>query len=172
MAVKKSRKRVIFVDEHHRLLPAINRSRCNTVVNIDQHSDIVESEKYDPPDLNCGTWANYVHRRGHFIWFSPPRYYATCHTGKSPFEYPEVAGWEKVSWYKVKQPPIGLINSASHIGLSMSYEYISATSLLPFVVKKVFNRRPRRSQAAMTYWHLEEAKEELSRKRNQEIFQI
>jgi len=195
VAMRDSGKMVAMVDEHHRLLPSINRSRRGIIVNVDQHSDIAENDedycfqdgafvpiseyprganeiKAARPQLNCGTWANHVKRRDHFIWVCPTRHHVGCHDLVSPFENPKVAAWKKATCCKVANPSLELIDLATHIGLSMSYEYVGGDSLLPFIVKKVFGRRPRRSRDGMKYWEPELAECRLRHRRKREIYSI
>lgn len=55
------------VMNHQQMLPKVNRSEARTVINIDTHSDFVDTTV---TELNCGTWLAYVHWRheGNYFW--------------------------------------------------------------------------------------------------------
>jgi hypothetical protein len=55
------------VMNHHQMLPLVDSSGATTLVNLDLHSDLADS---DVGDFNCGTWASYCKARkhGHYHW--------------------------------------------------------------------------------------------------------
>lgn len=55
------------VMNHHQMLPLVDASGADTLVNIDMHSDLADSTVRD---LNCGTFVSYVswRRTGHYHW--------------------------------------------------------------------------------------------------------
>lgn len=107
---------------HHQLLPHINQCVCDTLINVDFHSDIAEWER--KLSLTEGTWANFVtwRRRGTFIWRhscwdrwgGESRY---CHWQKNPFKE-DVSGWKCV----LKQEGLRSIpwHTVQAVGVSLS----------------------------------------------------
>lgn len=78
------RKPIYIVNDHHELLPEINKMSPDQLVNMDFHSDITcyvdrrggvyeYHASHIPGDLNCGTWVNFVkgHETGEFLWIYP-----------------------------------------------------------------------------------------------------
>jgi hypothetical protein len=55
------------VMNHHQMLPLVDSSGATTLINIDLHSDLADS---DVCEFNCGTWISYVSLRqsGHYHW--------------------------------------------------------------------------------------------------------
>jgi hypothetical protein len=58
---------IVAIDNHHQILPIVNKSKARTLVNIDTHSDLGDRHT---EQLNCGTWVSYVKWRqnGHYYW--------------------------------------------------------------------------------------------------------
>ena len=82
---------------HEQLLPRINQSGCDRLINVDAHADIVD----DPCPLEEGTWANFVtwRHQGAFEW----RYRSEddlaegyCHGYENPFQV-DCCGWKRVT---------------------------------------------------------------------------
>lgn len=48
------------VCNHNQMLPVVNRSDTNQLINIDYHSDLTTN---NVDNLNCGTWVSYVKQR-------------------------------------------------------------------------------------------------------------
>jgi hypothetical protein len=48
------------VMNHNQMLPLVNKSNTNQLINIDYHSDLATN---DVSELNCGTWVSYVKNR-------------------------------------------------------------------------------------------------------------
>jgi hypothetical protein len=107
----------IFVAPFHdQLLPHINQHPCNTLINVDYHSDIAD----DDGSLICeeGTWANFVEWKhdGTFIWrysdsICPTPNEGYCHDRINPFKHPCVSGWGRcrkrqgwsaIPWHTIK----------------------------------------------------------------------
>lgn len=59
---------IISVMNHQQMLPFVDNSNCDVLLNVDTHSDLVRSS-YNV--LNCGTWISYVRwrKRGKYIWW-------------------------------------------------------------------------------------------------------
>ena len=59
---------VLAVMNHQQLLTDVNNSQCDTLINVDTHSDLVAYE--DSFELNCGTWVSYVkwRKNGSYFW--------------------------------------------------------------------------------------------------------
>jgi len=62
----------LIANEHHHILPFVNKHPSKVLMNIDYHSDLAEDNL---SDVNCGTWANHVKWRlkSHYIWVCPNR---------------------------------------------------------------------------------------------------
>lgn len=89
---------------HHHLLDSINRvaRHLRRVVNVDYHSDISDVNEYTTPELNEGTWANFVQHRERmtFEWRYPEEdcldeNSGYCHFYENPFESP-CTRWQRV----------------------------------------------------------------------------
>ncbi len=85
---------------HHHLLPHMNGQDCDTLVNVDYHSDIVDPDPGRALDFTEGSWANFVDWRysSRFIWRYPlPECLGVgrgyCHEKRNPFDKPGIAGW-------------------------------------------------------------------------------
>lgn len=117
--------------EHHHLLDVINSSRCDTLINVDWHSDLCDSPEdgWTLADFNDGTWGNFVswRHKGTFIWRYPRStclslHVGYCHDDDNPFEMP-VSGWmatrkrrgvADIPWDSVKS--VGVCLSPTWIG--------------------------------------------------------
>jgi len=55
------------VMNHQQLLPSINKSGADLLVNVDEHSDLTDT---DVNIFECGTWVSYVkwRTRGKYLW--------------------------------------------------------------------------------------------------------
>ena len=137
-----------IVDDHADLLPFINKSGCDCIINLDYHSDISNNikvsgknfkskkkkcskEKHILPKLNCGTWANWVDNRNTYIWMHPfnVRFdLALCHEPKiddySPFCNPSVAGYKSVTKISLHNLPSWILNNVVDIGIACSYKWL------------------------------------------------
>jgi hypothetical protein len=93
---------------HDQLLPHIEQSDCNTLINVDFHSDLAElalpAKDMLVGGLNEGTWGNYVSwkDKGKFIWRYPDHNrirdgYCHEYPGYDPFKNPCYAGWRATS---------------------------------------------------------------------------
>lgn len=120
---------------HHHLLPHINGCDCDTLINVDYHSDLADLDSCRALDFQEGTWGNFVDWRygGTFIWRYPlPGCVSTrdgyCHTYRNPFEAPEVAHWNRV------QKRCGLLgipwNRVKAVGVSLSPHWIGHPNTL------------------------------------------
>ena len=63
--------KVSYVYHHHQMLPLVNDSPCRDLINIDDHSDLTDT---DIDNLNCGTWITYVkwRKEGSYTWVHGP----------------------------------------------------------------------------------------------------
>ncbi len=91
---------LLLVNDHHSLLHDMNQSDCDTLINVDYHSDVSDQ----PDTLNCGTWGNFVNwqHRGTFVWRYPSKecvryggWGGYCHEKHNPFEEP-ITQWAKI----------------------------------------------------------------------------
>jgi hypothetical protein len=129
-------KDLLIVDRHHKLVPHANKYRCTEVINVDAHSDIVNSDSQFRCDgtklkLNCGTWANYLKVRQKFRWMFPKGHKmkdGLCHWPQtnefSPFTDPSIAGWKEVTKEPVDEFPMDLMLRKAAIGIAISFEYL------------------------------------------------
>ena len=65
-------KQIIFIDNHHNILDFLNKEDVS-IINIDQHSDIVNPVNKDPHYVNEGNWVNYLickNRLLDYIWIN------------------------------------------------------------------------------------------------------
>lgn len=61
---------MLLVDSHEKLVGFINRYKFDTLINMDEHSDMTESDV----SKNCGTWVNFVNndnQNRNYIWLVP-----------------------------------------------------------------------------------------------------
>lgn len=163
-----SSKNLLIVDSHEELLPHVNESGCDNLINVDWHSDI--SNRFDPTrrekawkDLNCGTWVTFVkfRRTGMFTWIHP--YKATersargyCHyphTPKhNPFVNPTLGGWNALQERKHRHPE-ALIDwwSVHAVGICFSYDWVRYTlkDELYQIAEEVLGFRPKPNPHAL-----------------------
>jgi len=155
------RKRLFVVDSHEKLISSVNRSGCDTLINIDWHSDL--SNRLDPsfkdnPEynkVNCGSWASFIKWRkdGIYTWIHPyevrwrsERGY--CHAPlrpeNNPFLHPQLSGWMFAHQKRNKHPekiiPWSFVHS---VGIAFSYYWLSDTyGNLTRVASKVIGFKP------------------------------
>ena len=124
---------------HHRLLPHINKSKSDTVYNIDFHSDL--SDRVPNYCMNEGTWANFVKFKstGKFIWFYPFKecydFLGRCDSEENPFDSPtDVAGWRHAE-HKLYKPSLDWLKTKdiTGIGFCISPDYIDKDLAMPIV---------------------------------------
>jgi hypothetical protein len=99
-AATKKRIPMLAVMNHQQLLSDVNDSGAQRLVNVDEHSDLVDA---DCEDLNCGTWVSYVRwrRQGKYLWLrnrdrltigncnrGKPRWNSGSDWGKTETRYP------------------------------------------------------------------------------------
>ena len=138
---------------HHQLLTHMNESACDTLINVDFHSDLCDL--HDPPHdlLNEGTWGNFVswQKNGRFIWRYPsgPRVHdGYCHARLNPFTK-NASGWKKTEMKK------GLSDlpwdSVQAIGVCLSKYWLGSAPITP-----VTNR------LGITHWRYIPNKEQIN----------
>jgi len=122
---------------HHYLIPHIDESGCERIVNVDWHSDLAESPNPISDRLNEGVWGNYVswRKEGWFDWRYPseqctesgPRR-GYCHDEINPFFDPSVAEWHKATKrLGLSGLPWGEINA---VGVCLSPAWIGGRGVL------------------------------------------
>jgi len=132
---------------HHLLIPHINASECNAVVNVDYHSDLADNESADPadlPKLSEGTWANHVvfASGGSFEWRCPDhaKCYTyrggTCHGTHDPFVEYDYSPWrEKV---RIREGLVRLPwRSIAAVGVSLSRRWLGSYRTVEPVVARL-----------------------------------
>ncbi len=87
---------------HDQLLPHIEAVDCNTIINVDFHSDLADlalpAEDMLLAQLNEGTWGNFISwkAKGKFVWRYPDKKRVRdgcCYDSYDPFKNPVYAGW-------------------------------------------------------------------------------
>lgn len=161
----------VMVDSHEELLPYVNKSGCNTLINVDFHSDL--SNRFDSDKkqkyavcgkrehLNCGNWVTYVDFKdtGEFIWIHPHSgkniYSGFCHYPESnrhnPFVRPYLAGWENARKIRDSHPE-NIIDwkSVTHIGFSVSHDWTVDGRQFE-IAEKVFGELPEQNPNAILF---------------------
>lgn len=163
--------RIKVVDSHEELLPHVNESGCDELINIDWHSDVTnrfDSCEYNlrsPTKLNCGTWVSFVkfRKQGVYTWIHP--YKASDRIAKgychwplknihNPFVNPCLAGWNATRQLKNKHPEKVIPwNSVTHAGICFSYDWVAEEIKGPLyeVAQKVLGFRPKPNPRAKLY---------------------
>ncbi len=131
---------------HHHLLPHINASDCNVLVNIDYHSDLADIPTGHTIEFSEGTWGNFVdwRREGTFIWRYPVLdcvdtslgcHDGYCHDQQNPFDDPQVARW------RAAKKRLGLYGIAwdhiEAIGVCLSPNWIGRTNVIAEPLQKL-----------------------------------
>lgn len=142
------------VVSHEEMLPYVNHSGCNHLINMDWHSDICEDKMINwdvsdgKMDINEGIWVNWVDWRkdGKYTWVLPNRKSCfnnkdgggLCHLRRNPFRS-NVTGWKRIeskTRYKIPW------SNVQKIGICMSYDWINTPSIefvKPYVEKMIEN---------------------------------
>lgn len=72
---KNDYKPIQLYQDHHHVLPDLNKTTHDHLINIDYHDDIMANTRKLPrkEDLNCGTWVSYVkwRRKANYTWLKP-----------------------------------------------------------------------------------------------------
>lgn len=152
--------RINVIDSHENMIPFINESGCDELINMDWHSDI--SNRFDPDFkdqegwnmLNCGTWVTYIKWKGNgkYTWIHPyaakyrdRRGYCHLPLGRknNPFNNASVSGW-KVTVQKHHQAPERIIpwSFVHGIGIAFSYDWINSLQLAE-IAGNVLGYKPR-----------------------------
>lgn len=120
---------------HHHLLPHINSFNCDTLINVDFHSDLVDLDIGRATPFNEGTWGNFIDWRydGTFVWRYPSsecleigRGY--CHYKCNPFQEPWVAGWQ----FTKKRPGLWGVpwQHVKAVGVCLSPDWLGNTDAI------------------------------------------
>jgi hypothetical protein len=127
---------------HDQLLPEIDKSGCDTIINVDAHSDLADLPEPGVDmlldKLNEGTWGNFISwkARGRFIWRYPDKrhiFSGFCHEGRfegdetNPLVHPELAGWRSTAM----QHGLGKLpwRSLRAVGVSLSAYWVGAAPI-------------------------------------------
>lgn len=138
-------KNVTMVCEHHHMLKHINASKCQTLINVDWHSDlsgynndiilhdgrlhpIAKPKKFTP--LNCGTWVDRVSwaKSGTFVWVFPqkkcdwPQGTGRC-DGKDDAFIKGRTAW-KLASRKLSRKMIPDVTTPDALGICLSPDYL------------------------------------------------
>ena len=159
---------ILIVDSHEQLKSHVNKSGCNTLINVDYHSDIYDiahphyDHTHDPYErkYNCGTWVNFVNCRnkGSFTWIHPHIHdrgiqYGYCHVESrrnfmtvNPFFNPKIAEWNET--YKIASlTPEDHINwnDVVAVGIAFSYAWLrhGTKDGIVHVAREVLGKKPK-----------------------------
>jgi hypothetical protein len=116
---------IIAVMNHQQLLPIINTSGANHLVNIDEHSDLTAC---DVNELECGTWVSYVtwRRTGTYLWIRSQKgtAYGSCNGEDNSWN--KGNDWKKAESKYINPDNLRLVKYLSNcvgIGICMSPNY-------------------------------------------------
>jgi hypothetical protein len=140
----------IFVAPFHdQLLSHIDQSSCDTLINVDYHSDLADFPLGENRDLiDEGTWGCFVRWRatGRFIWRHPSKVHRTdgyCHITNNPFDDPSQAGWRST---EMKEGLVGIPwKQVEAVGVSLSTNWLEEAPVEPIVSRLGINRWMRMS---------------------------
>ncbi len=122
----------VAVTNHQQMLPFVNDSGCDVLLNVDTHSDLAEK---DITDFSCGTWVSYVSWRKHgkYLWHHGDRVDAGECAWPRPLFNPrpsvrrgEMAGWKHADHRRSKQMP-RLTESITAVGVCWSPSYVASS---------------------------------------------
>ncbi|KKW13214.1 MAG: hypothetical protein UY48_C0003G0036 [Candidatus Gottesmanbacteria bacterium GW2011_GWB1_49_7] len=144
-------RRVKVVMSHEKLLPAINRSGCTELWNVDYHSDLENAvdtiqEPWRCDEVDCGTWVSFVHWRktGKFVWVQPHgsswnnRNEGRCDSHRclpdgNPFIQTDLTDWSRT---KVHNLSITIPwSKVTHVGIAGSPDYTCLDCLKKLVAE-------------------------------------
>lgn len=125
------------VPSHHHLLPHINKSKCDHLINVDWHSDI--SDGLTDTDLCCGSWVNFVRWRktSNFTWLYPRKVcyndkghdsntdHGCCWTSKdvNPFLHDTEHEWASINHFLFDKSLINW-NNIEQVGIAVSPNWV------------------------------------------------
>lgn len=126
-----------IVVEHQEMLPFVNKSGCDFLINLDYHSDITDSTERLQKEFNEGTWINYVNenQRKTFLWIYPEKVCydssinvigrGRCDVKHNPFTNKslEVCGWEKTHRRLRRLPTKQELKRVKEVGICLSPEW-------------------------------------------------
>lgn len=126
--VAKARIPIVAVMNHQQMLPHVDASRCDTLLNVDTHSDLCES---DVVELNCGTWVAYVkwRKQGTFTWWHGYDVSAgDCGTynlfsDRRKMVHKGMTDWKVANHIRCKQVP-KLTSDIRSVGICLSPSYV------------------------------------------------
>ena len=127
--VKRRKIPCVAVMNHQQMLRFVDQSGCDTLLNVDTHSDLAEASI---DALSCGTWVSYVKWRktGQYIWHHGyTAYRGDCSGGANLFcprprhKRGQMSGWRDVHHKKTtRMPPLG--NDIKAVGVCLSPCYV------------------------------------------------
>ena len=124
---------IIAVMNHQQLLPEVNASGADTLVNIDEHSDL--TDRYTT-FLDCGSWVSYVKWRktGRYLWVRPNRSPAigACNGSDG---WDSATDWDRTNTRYVDPGKMSIekyLPDCVGIGICMSPDYATAPVIRVF----------------------------------------
>lgn len=131
---------ITIVEDHHDLLPDVNQKNFGKLVNIDRHSDVVETHDVNGRkiEFNDGTWVTFVDWKGNgeYVWHRSQMSSfdgGTCHIHRCPFQT-NCSGWKQIR----KATNIGDIEGIERVGIAISPDYISVAPIVN-VLKRLYH---------------------------------
>lgn len=119
----------VAVMNHQQMLRFVDDSGCDTLLNVDTHSDLAEA---DVTEFSCGTWVSYVswRKKGRYVWHHGYTAYRGDCSGnvnlfrpRPRFERGQLSGWNDVIHRRsIKMP--ALTNNITSIGVCLSPSYV------------------------------------------------
>jgi hypothetical protein len=126
---------MVAVMNHQQLVPYVNDSGANRLVNIDEHSDLADAEV---KGLNCGTWVSYVRwrKKGEYLWIRNNRSTSLghCNWGRGSNNWDAGTDWKKTGTrYPGKRlGMLPLLRGCVGVGLCMSPEWSTEPMIVLF----------------------------------------
>jgi len=145
--VNENVKQIKFVRHHEGLLHHASDSSCDTLVNVDFHSDLTNYYPEDKKVITEGTWVNFVSWRksGTFIWMLPNKSFEKwgfCQDAMI-FQNFEDLNFKSTEWKKIKKQ-IGTKNikweNVYAVGVSLSPEWLEHYNPLNCVLPSLLGR--------------------------------
>ena len=119
----------VAVMNHQQMLRFVDDSGCDTLLNVDTHSDLAEA---NVDEFSCGTWVSYVkwRREGRYIWrHGYTAFRGDCSGNVNLFgprparERGVLSGWKNVAHVRTRNMP-ELTEDIQSIGICLSPSYV------------------------------------------------
>jgi hypothetical protein len=127
--VKRTGTPCVAVMNHQQMLPFVDESGCDTLLNVDTHSDLADT---GVNEFSCGTWVSYVKWRatGKYVWqHGYSAYHGDCSSFSNLYrprpgrQRGEMSGWRFATHVQNRQMP-RLTSAIKSIGVCLSPSYV------------------------------------------------